>query len=127
MRAWPTAFRRSRSRQFKSTRTLADQLALSATGTIRGVDESVKQPHVHQVSAGISREIMWNMGVEARYVGTFGRDIFRGIDLNQMNVVGAMGGAFLQDFARARQNGYLSARGRRRVRSGLRRCRAASR
>ena len=38
-------------------------------------------------------------------------DIFRGIDLNQMNTVGAMGGAFLQDFARARQNGYLSRRG----------------
>jgi hypothetical protein len=94
--------------QFKSTRTLADQLALSATGTIRGVDESIRQPHVHQVSAGISREILWNMGVEARYVGTFGRDIFRGIDLNQMNVVGAAGGAFLQDFARARQNGFLS-------------------
>ena len=93
---------------FKSTRTLADQLALSATGTIRGVDESIQQPHVHQVSAGISREIMWNMAVEARYVGTFGRNIFRGIDLNQMNTVGAMGGAFLQDFARGRQNGYLS-------------------
>jgi hypothetical protein len=94
--------------QFKSTRTLADQLALSATGTMRGVDESIQQPYVHQVSAGISREILWNMAVEARYVGTFGRNIFRGIDLNQMNTVGAMGGAFLQDFARARQNGFLS-------------------
>jgi hypothetical protein len=93
---------------FRSTRTLADQLALSATGTIRGVDENIKQPHVHQASAGISREIFWNMAVEGRYVGTFGRSIFRGIDLNQMNTVGAMGGAFLQDFARARQNGYLS-------------------
>ena len=72
------------------------------------MDEGIQQPHVHQVSAGISREILWNMAVEARYVGTFGRDIFRGIDLNQMNTVGAMGGAFLQDFARARQNGYLS-------------------
>ena len=93
---------------FKSTRTLADQLALSATGTIRGVDEGIQPPHIHQVSAGISREIMWNMAVEARYVGTFGRDIFRGIDLNQMNTVGAMGGAFLQDFTRGRQNGYFS-------------------
>src|SRR4029079_19155617 len=89
-------------------RTLADQLALSATGTIRGVDEHIQQPYVHQVSTGISREIRWNMAVEARYVGTFGRNIFRGIDLNQMNTVGAMGGAFPQDFSRARQNGYLS-------------------
>jgi len=93
---------------FKTTRTMADQLAVSATSTIRGIQQDIKQPHVHQVSTGISREIMWNMAVEARYVGTFGRDIFRGIDLNQMNAVGAFGGAFLQDFLRARQNGYLS-------------------
>jgi hypothetical protein len=93
---------------FLPTRTLADQLALNATGLLRGVQEDIKQPHVHQVSAGISREIMWNMAVEGRYVGTFGRDIFRGIDLNQMNAVGAFGGAFLQDFLRARQNGFLS-------------------
>ena len=106
---------------FKSTRTLADQLPLSATGTIRGVDENIKQPHVHQFSAGISREILWNMAVEARYVGTFGRNIFRGIDLNQMNAVGAMGGAFLQDFARGAAEWVPLAGRRRRVRSGLRR------
>jgi hypothetical protein len=93
---------------FKTTRTLADQLAVSATSTIRGIQQDIKQPHIHQVSAGISREIIWNMALEARYVGTFGRDIFRGIDLNQMDAVGAFGGAFLQDFLRARQNGYLS-------------------
>ena len=103
--------------QFKSTRTLADQLALSATGTIRGVDENIKQPHVHQVSAGISREIMWNMAVEARYVGTFGRDIFRGIDLNQMNAVGADGRGVPAGLrARAAERVPL-ARRRRRVRS----------
>jgi hypothetical protein len=93
---------------FKSTRTLADQLALSSTGTLRGVQEDITQPYIHQVSAGIQREIFWNMAVEARYVGTFGRNVFRGIDLNQMNATGALGGAFMQDFLRARQNGFLS-------------------
>ena len=34
------------------------------------------------------------LAVEARYVGTLGRDIWRGIDLNQMQLEGA----FLQDF-----------------------------
>ena len=94
--------------QFKSTRTMADQIGVSLTSVIRGMDQDVKQPHVHQFSAGITREIMWNMAVEARYVGSRGRDIWRGIDLNQMNAIGALGGAFAADFQRARQNGFLA-------------------
>ena len=92
---------------------------VSPTSVIRGMDEDVKQPHVHQFSAGISREIMWNMAVEARYVGTRGRDIWRGVDLNQLDAIGALGGAFAADFQRARQNGYPGAGRRRRVRPGL--------
>ena len=87
---------------------MADQIAVSLTSVIRGMDEDVKQPHVHQFSAGITREIMWNMAVEARYVGTRGRDIWRGVDLNQLDAVGALGGAFAADFQRARQNGFLA-------------------
>jgi hypothetical protein len=94
--------------EFKSTRTLADQAGAGLTNPLRGMDQDVKQPHVHQLSAGVSREIMWNMAVEARYVGTFGRGIFRGTDLNQIDVARAAGGAYLADFARARQNGFLS-------------------
>ena len=93
---------------FKSTRTMADQIAVSNISVIRGMDEDVKQPHVHQFSAGISREIMWNMAFEVRYVGTRGRDIWRGVDLNQLDAIGALGGAFAADFQRARQNGYLA-------------------
>jgi hypothetical protein len=94
--------------EFRSTRTMADQIAVSPTSVIRGMDQDVKQPHVHQFSAGISREIMWNMAFEARYVGSRGRDIWRGIDLNQLDAVGALGGAFAADFQRARQNGFLA-------------------
>jgi hypothetical protein len=94
--------------EFKTTRTMADQIAVSTTSVIRGMDENVKQPHVHQFSAGITREIMWNMAAEARYVGSRGRDIWRGIDLNQLDAIGALGGAFAADFQRARQNGYLA-------------------
>ena len=46
---------------------------------------NLKAAHVHQVSVGIQREIGWRHAVEARYVGTFGRDIWRGIDYNQMH------------------------------------------
>ena len=94
--------------EFKSTRTMADQMGISSTSVIRGMDENVKQPHVHQFSAGITREIGWNMAVEARYVGSRGRDIWRGIDLNQLDAIGALGGAFAADFQRARQNGFLA-------------------
>ena len=94
--------------EFKTTRTMADQIGVSLTSVIRGMDQDVKQPHVHQFSAGVTREIMWNMAVEARYVGSRGRDIWRGIDLNQMNAIGALGGAFAADFQRARQNGFLA-------------------
>jgi hypothetical protein len=93
---------------FRTTRTLPDQIAASVTGVVRGKDEDVRQPHVHQVSTGITREILWNMAIEARYVGTFGRDLFRGVDLDQLDAVNALGGAFMQDFVRARQNGFLS-------------------
>ncbi len=89
---------------FLSTRTLADQMALSATNILWGVDQNLVSPHVHQVSVGIQRELGWSSAVEARYVGTFGRGIWRGIDYNQIQIAPA----FLADFNRARSNGYLA-------------------
>ncbi|MBE3109735.1 MAG: hypothetical protein IMZ46_04335, partial [Acidobacteria bacterium] len=90
---------------FKSTRTYADQLATSLTGATYGIDQHLKQPMVHQVSVGFSRELRWGFAGEARYVGTFGRGIWRGIDYNQ--TTGGTG-AFLADFQRARSNGFLA-------------------
>jgi hypothetical protein len=89
---------------FLTERTLNDQLALSTSAVLWGIDPNIKQPHVHQVSIGIQRELPWSMAVEARYVGTFGRDIWRGIDNNQIQ----LSQAFMDDFARARSNGYLA-------------------
>ena len=53
---------------------------------------------------GVARELRWGFAAEARYVGTFGRGIWRGIDLNQIQY----SQEFLQDFQRARSNGYLA-------------------
>ena len=89
---------------FKSERTLADQMALSTTGVLWGIDPDIQSPNVHQVSIGIQRELPWSMAIEARYVGTFGRGIWRGIDNNQIQ----MTQAFMDDFARARSNGFLA-------------------
>lgn len=89
---------------FLPERTLENQMALSTTGVLWGIDPDIKAPHVHQVSLGIQRELPWDTAVEARYVGTFGRDIWRGIDYNQIQ----LSKEFTDDFARARSNGYLA-------------------
>jgi hypothetical protein len=89
---------------FLTERTLADQMALSTTGVLWGLDPNLESPHVHQISIGIQREIGWATAVEARYVGTFGRGIWRGRDYNQV----VISPEFLADFNRARSNGYLA-------------------
>ena len=89
---------------FLPSRNYLQQLALSPFSAVGGIEPNLRQPYVHQFSFSISRELKYDLAVEGRYVGTFGRDIFRGIDLNQLNA----GGAFLQDFQRARSNGFLS-------------------
>jgi hypothetical protein len=89
---------------FKTVRTLADQMALSATAPMGMPDPNLQQPRVHQVSIGVARELGWSMAAEARYVGSFGRGIWKGIDYNQMSY----SAEFLADFKRARSNGYLA-------------------
>jgi len=89
---------------FLNTRTLADQLAISATGVLWGIDPNLKSPHVHQASIGIQHELLQGLVGEARYVGSFGRNIWRGTDYNQMR----LGQEYLADFNRARSNGFLA-------------------
>ena len=92
--------------EFKRVRTYADQLAVSPASAAFTIDPDIKQPQVHQVSVGVSRELPWYLAGEARYVGMFGRGLWRGIDLNQTNPRGA----FQDDFLRARNNGFLALR-----------------
>ncbi|HMV48068.1 MAG TPA: TonB-dependent receptor, partial [Blastocatellia bacterium] len=91
---------------FLVPRTYADQINnISLTSAALTLDPNLRQPYVHQISFGIEREIGWDMAVEARYVGTLGRDIWQGLEVNQPNAVRS---DFLQDFQRARNNGYLA-------------------
>ena len=89
---------------FMRVRSYADQLDVSLGSAAFAIDPDIEQPRVHQVSVGVARELPWYFTGEARYVGTFGRGIWRGVDLNQMNPHGAFG----QDFQRARANGFLA-------------------
>ena len=90
--------------EFKRVRTYADQLDVSLASAAFTIDPDIKQPHVHEISAGVTRALPWTLAGEARYVGTFGRGLWRGIDLNQTNPRGA----FQDDFMRARTNGFLA-------------------
>ena len=90
--------------EFTRERTYADQLDIAPDAAAFAIDPDIRQPHVHQMSVGITRELPWYLAGEARYVGTFGRGLWRGTDLNQTNPHGAFG----QDFLRARTNGFLA-------------------
>jgi hypothetical protein len=90
--------------ELKAVRTYADQLDVSLTSAVFGIEPEIRQPQVHQASVGVTRELPWSLTGEARYVGTFGRGLWRGIDLNQTNPRGA----FQEDFLRARSNGFLA-------------------
>jgi hypothetical protein len=83
-------------------RTMANQLALSAAGTVGGIDPNLRNPLVHNFNFGITREIGWNTAVEARYVGTIGRELNRTVNLNQIQTFASQ--AFVDDFNRARNN-----------------------
>jgi isopentenyl-diphosphate delta-isomerase type 1 len=89
---------------FKSVRSYADQFDVTPGPAAFAIDPDIKQPRVHQVGVSVSRELPWRFAAEARYIGTFGRGLWRGIDLNQMNPRGA----FQDDFLRARTNGFLA-------------------
>jgi hypothetical protein len=90
----------------KFPRTYADQLAISLTNVAFTADRNLKQPYVHQFSFSVERELGWNMAVEGRYIGTMGRDVWRGLDFNQTNA--AINQPFFADFLRARSNGFIA-------------------
>ena len=95
-------------------RTYAEQLGLSLTSAAFGIDSELTQPKVHQFNLSVEREVGFDMAVEARYVGTLGRDIWRGIDYNQVVVAGRVprglpAGAF-ERLPRARQRAAASTR-----------------
>ncbi len=70
-------------------------------GVANVVDPNIQIPRVDQYSVGIQREILGGMALEVRYVGTRSNNQFKGIDLNQIDIVS---NGFLADFQRAQAN-----------------------
>ncbi len=77
---------------------------LGGKGTF-AIDPDIVIPYVQTWNLGIQREIGWDTAFEARYVGTKGSLLRRGVDLNQVDIFTS---GFLADFLRARSNGFLA-------------------
>ena len=70
-------------------------------GNANAVDPNLQIPKTEQYSFGVQREFFGNMAFEVRYVGSRSKNLARGIDLNQIDIVN---NGFLADFERARAN-----------------------
>jgi outer membrane receptor protein involved in Fe transport len=89
---------------FKVPRTFADNYALDTQSAFGMPDPNLRTPYVQQWSFGIQQEIKGAV-VEVRYVGNHATKAFRAFDYNQV-VIRENG--FLDDFIRARNNGFLA-------------------
>jgi Carboxypeptidase regulatory-like domain/TonB dependent receptor len=69
------------------------------------IDPNLRTPYVQQWNLSVQREIGWNTSLTVSYVGNKGTKLYRAIDLNQVNI-GSNG--FLNDFIKARSNGFLA-------------------
>jgi hypothetical protein len=69
------------------------------------IDPHLRPPYVEQWNLSIQRDLGWNTSLTVAYVGNHGVGLFRAIDVNQLYFDK---NGFLDDFNRARQNGFLS-------------------
>ncbi len=73
-------------------------------GTVFAVDPDLQTPRVEEYSFGMQREFGANV-LEVRYAGNRSKNLWRGIDLNQIDITR---NGFLADFNRARANLLLT-------------------
>ena len=57
------------------------------TDSVNGFDPNLKLGYVQSWSFGIQRELNKDNVIEVRYVGNRGRDLWRQVDLNELNIV----------------------------------------
>lgn len=85
--------------------TTKDNFNNTGGNNVQGlIDPNLRAPYVQMWSFGIQREVKGTV-LEARYVGNHGVGELRQIDFNQIR---AGQNGFLDDFIRARNNGFLS-------------------
>ncbi len=70
-------------------------------GAVFAIDPNLKTPRINEFNVGIQREIGFDTAIEIRYVGTKSTNLWRGVDLNQINLFDT---GYLADFRIAQQN-----------------------
>jgi hypothetical protein len=90
---------------FQVPRTASQNFDLNPTSAVFAIDPKLGTPYVQQWTVGLQREVMKDTVVEARYVGNHGTSLLRGFDFNQIII---RENGFLDDFIRARSNGFLA-------------------
>lgn len=58
----------------------------NSTVDIRAFNENLKTPYIHDFNFGIQYEIFKGTSLEVRYVGNRGKKLYRGYDVNEVNI-----------------------------------------
>jgi len=90
---------------FQTPRTFLDQLFEDPGAPAFAVDPHLVAPYVQQWNVSVQRQLPKRTSLEVRYVGNKGTKLYRGIDYNQVDI---RSNGFLDDFLRARSNGFLA-------------------
>ncbi len=91
--------------QFKVPRTASENFDLNPLSAVFALDPRLRTPYVQQWTLSLQHEVMRDTVVEARYAGNHGTKLLRGFDFNQVII---RQNGFLDDFVRARNNGFLA-------------------
>ena len=86
-------------------RRVSQNQALDPTAALFTVDPGLRTPYVQQWTLGLQRRLPDSTILEARYVGNKGTKLLRAFDYNQVLL---RENGFLEDFIRARANGFLA-------------------
>lgn len=84
----------------------------ASTVDIRAFDEDIQTPYMHDFNFGVQYEIFKNTSLEVRYVGNRGRKLYRGYDVNEVNIfaVDPNTGQSMLDAFRIAQNNLAACR-----------------
>ncbi|MGH9721102.1 MAG: hypothetical protein ACRD8O_12885, partial [Bryobacteraceae bacterium] len=92
------------SPEYKIPRLFSDNFEFNSLAAHAMPDPNLATPYVQQYSFGVQHEYRGTV-FELRYVGNHGTKLLRAFDLNQIDIKSS---GFLDDFIRARNNGFLS-------------------
>ncbi len=93
---WPVPYT-----TFPASYTFPMPVSQFGSTSLYGVDPNLKLAYVQSWSFGIQRELSSSMAIEARYQGNHGTKLWRGINLNEINI---FENGFLNEFKLAQNN-----------------------